>query len=48
MVVYGFTPLLTCDDMNLVHNHNERISLESLVFSLKVGLEVVLEHIMGD
>ena len=47
MVVYGFTPLLARDDMSLVHNHNERISLESVEFSLKVGLEVVLEHIMA-
>jgi acetylornithine deacetylase/succinyl-diaminopimelate desuccinylase-like protein len=46
VVVYGFTPLLPTDDMSLVHNHNERISLESLEFSLKIGLAVVLDHIM--
>ena len=46
MVVYGFTPLLVRDDISLAHGHNEKISIESLEFSLKVGLEVVLDHIL--
>jgi acetylornithine deacetylase/succinyl-diaminopimelate desuccinylase-like protein len=46
VVVYGFTPLLVQDDIGLAHGHNERISIESLEFGLKVGLEVVLDHIL--
>jgi hypothetical protein len=46
MVVYGFTPVLPMDDLDLVHGHNEKISLESLAFSLDVGLETVLDFIL--
>ncbi len=45
MVVYGFTPVLPLDDISLTHGHDERISIESLEFSLKVGLEVVLDFV---
>ena len=45
MVVYGFTPVLPLDDISLTHGHDERISIESLKFSLKVGLEVVLDFV---
>jgi acetylornithine deacetylase/succinyl-diaminopimelate desuccinylase-like protein len=46
MVVYGFTPVLPQDDISLTHGHDERISVESLEFSLKVGLEVVLDFVI--
>ncbi len=45
-VVYGFTPVLPMDDMGLAHAHNERISLQSLEFSLNVGLETVLDFVL--
>ena len=43
--VYGFTPVLPMDDMDLTHGHDERISLASLDFSLRIGLDVVLDYI---
>jgi acetylornithine deacetylase/succinyl-diaminopimelate desuccinylase-like protein len=46
VVVYGFTPVLPVDDMDLAHGHDERISLESLRFSLEVGLETVLDFVL--
>jgi len=46
MAVYGFSPMLQMDEMNLAHANDERISLESLAFSLEVGLAVVLDYIM--
>lgn len=45
MVVYGFTPLLPQDDIALAHGHDERISLASLAFSVRVGLETVLDFV---
>jgi len=46
VVVYGFTPLLPQEDISLTHGHNERISLESLDFSLKIGLNVVFDFVL--
>ncbi|MCP4753256.1 MAG: M20/M25/M40 family metallo-hydrolase [Proteobacteria bacterium] len=46
VVVYGFTPVLPSDDMDLAHNHDERISLESIKFGLEVGLETVLDFVL--
>jgi acetylornithine deacetylase/succinyl-diaminopimelate desuccinylase-like protein len=46
MVVYGFTPVLPIDDISLAHGHNERISLESLFFSINLGLELVLDFVL--
>lgn len=46
VVVYGFTPLLPQEDISLTHGHNERISLESLEFSLKIGLNVVFDFVL--
>ena len=45
MAVYGFTPLLPCDNINLAHGNNERISVDSIRFSLDVGLRTVLDYI---
>jgi len=45
-VVYGFTPVLPMDDMGLAHGHNEKISMQSLEFSLDAGLETVLNFIL--
>jgi acetylornithine deacetylase/succinyl-diaminopimelate desuccinylase-like protein len=45
-VVYGFTPVLPIDDIGLAHGHNEKISLQSLEFSLNAGLETVLDFIL--
>jgi len=46
MVVYGFTPVLPVDDISLAHGHDERISVESLHFSLNLGLELVLDFVL--
>ncbi len=46
MVVYGFSPMLQMNEVNLAHANDERISLESLAFSLEVGLAVVLNYVM--
>ena len=46
MAVYGFSPMLQMDEVNLAHANDERISLESLAFSLEVGLAVVWDYIM--
>jgi len=46
MAVYGFSPMLQMNEMNLAHANDERISLESLAFSLEVGLEVVSDYIL--
>lgn len=43
VVVYGFTPVLPKDDETLIHAHNERISLDSIKYSLDVGLDTVCE-----
>ncbi|MBU2510818.1 M20/M25/M40 family metallo-hydrolase [bacterium] len=43
MVVYGFTPVLPVDDIALAHAHNEKISLETIKYSLKVGLDTVCD-----
>jgi len=34
------------DDFTLVHGHNERITLDSLAFSLKIGMDVVLDYVL--
>jgi len=46
MAVYGFSPMLQLDEMNLAHANDERISLESLAFSLEAGMAVVLDYIL--
>jgi acetylornithine deacetylase/succinyl-diaminopimelate desuccinylase-like protein len=46
MVVYGFTPVLPVDDISLAHGHDERISVESLHFSVNLGLELVLDFVL--
>ncbi len=46
MVVYGFTPVLPVDDISLAHGHDERISIESLHFSVNLGLELVLDFVL--
>ncbi|HNR89374.1 MAG TPA: M20/M25/M40 family metallo-hydrolase [Spirochaetota bacterium] len=46
IAVYGFSPLLPGENIGLIHGHNERISVDSLAFSLRIGLEVVLEYVM--
>ncbi len=43
VVVYGFTPVLPRDDISLAHAHNERISLETIKYSLKVGLDTICD-----
>ena len=45
MVVYGFTPLPPQEDLDLIHGHNERVSLEGLEFSLRVGLDAIMSFI---
>ncbi len=45
VVVYGFTPVLPKEDTNLVHGHNERITLDSIRFALKTGLDTVMDFI---
>ncbi len=45
MAVYGFTPLLPGEEIDRIHGRNERISLESLRFSLRVGWDVVRDFI---
>lgn len=39
--VYGFTPLLPSERIEGVHGHNERISLESLRFAVRVLWDVI-------
>ncbi len=46
VAVYGFTPVLAHDEIDLAHSHNERISLESLEFAVKLGLDVVVDYVM--
>lgn len=46
MVVYGFSPLLPQEDITLAHGHNERVSIASLEFSVRVGLDAVLDFVM--
>jgi acetylornithine deacetylase/succinyl-diaminopimelate desuccinylase-like protein len=43
VAVYGFTPVLPIDDVSLAHGHDERISVKSLEFSLKVGLQTIMD-----
>ena len=45
MVVYGFSPILPTEDTSLAHSHNERIGLDSVRFSLEVGLKTVIDFI---
>lgn len=45
MNVYGFTPLLPQDDPSLIHGNDERVSLDSLQFGLKVTLETICDYI---
>ena len=42
--VYGFTPLLPEDNITLAHKADERISLKSLDFGYRVGLEVLRQY----
>jgi acetylornithine deacetylase/succinyl-diaminopimelate desuccinylase-like protein len=43
--VYGFTPLLEIDDISLTHGVNERISLASLEFGLRVSLDIISQYV---
>lgn len=45
VVVYGFSPLLPQEEIFLAHTNNEKISLESIRFSLEVGLRTVCQFI---
>jgi len=47
-VVYGFSPLLPGEDTDRIHGHNERISIDSLLYSLKIGLEVIMDYSSSD
>ncbi len=42
-VVYGFSPLLPGEAAERIHGHNERISIASLYYSLKIAFEVVAD-----
>jgi acetylornithine deacetylase/succinyl-diaminopimelate desuccinylase-like protein len=45
VVVYGFSPLLPREEIFLAHAHDEKISLDSIRFSLEVGLQTVYDFI---
>ena len=44
--VYGFSPLLPGEPLDCIHGNNERISVDSVRFSLLVGFETVIDYIL--
>jgi acetylornithine deacetylase/succinyl-diaminopimelate desuccinylase-like protein len=42
-MVYGFVPLLKKDNINLSHGIDERVSIESLEFSISLMWDIIRE-----